>query len=419
MSPTASSDRLCVPCAPDTFSEAPNAASCTACLAGMHQPQSGQSSCYNICSPGTRDTGSGCVECTAGTYQDLAAQTTCKTVRTCPLGWFVANVATPASDVECNPCPSGSYSASINANSCTPCTHGIDFQSTAGQTSCTLLQTCSAGEVAVTVASTIQDRTCQACPGGFFSAESNSDSCSPCPEGQFSPPNSSGCTAFTACTPEQVEVLFPTAEQDRICHDIVHCVPGEFIVQDLDETLGINRQCAPCPAGSFSNTSNSPNCYDCVVGDNYQPQEGQQLCFASMVCLPGSMMQTEATATKNRICADCSPGQVSNSSNAGACASCDGVISFSPLHRGQQCLVTTVCAAGEYIVQPSTPSSNRVCGQCVAGSVSSMENSPNCDMCDGATGYSPIPGGTICMPMNSPCLVDEVEVSFSTAACFK
>ena len=411
--PSISIDRECEACLPETISEVVNALGCIQCPAGTNQPDPGQSTCYtNLgCPAGFRSEASVCIQCLPGTFQDEIGQSSCKPVTTCPLGWFISVHSTFTTDTDCDPCPAGSYSDSVDSDSCTTCTVGTDYQVNAGQVMCTPLQRCLPGEMVTATPTITSDRLCSVCVAGTFSATNNSASCEPCQEGHYSLPHSSACLAHTTCAGSELEIVAPSAVQDRVCEEIITCSKGQRIVVDLDTTLRRNRECEDCLPGSMSDTINSPDCISCVETVSYQPQPGKPQCYAVRLCRPGQFMKEDATLINNRVCRNCDKGEVSNGTNVESCTPCDGTLNYSPITAGYVCLATTTCHFGEYVVREPTRSADRVCGQCPAGFVTAVQNSPECQSCDGINNYSPVVGGTICLPMTPSCGVDEVEVS--------
>jgi hypothetical protein len=121
---SASADRTCAPCGPDTESKTPNQTTCTpvgTCKAGTaHRPGGGPNDC-DLCPVGTYCAGGGApkVDCGNGTWDhDSDSSTACALATQCLKGERVFDDVTPVSDRQCTACTSGTFSASDNAASC-------------------------------------------------------------------------------------------------------------------------------------------------------------------------------------------------------------------------------------------------------------------------------------------------------------
>lgn len=409
--PTATSDRQCSPCPPETFADTTNSPTCTPCPHGTFQPSPGMPMCIAAgCPPGTRGAGQICIECAGGTYQDQAGQDSCKPAATCLPGWYVAVAATSTADADCNPCSPGTHAGTPNAANCSKCILGQTFQPHPGQPSCEPVRTCRAGEFVVVPPTATSDRTCSACPASTFSDHDNAGSCTPCPNGSFSGSNSSSCTPHTACRSSQIALNLPNATTDRQCTQVRNCEQGTYITVHLNRTAMVQRECQKCPAGTMSKGVNNANCTSCEPNKTYQHKTGKSFCYKVRTCSPGFRVHRDPTLESNRACRRCWAGTWSNVTNARECTPCDGDTGFNNEPRASECKPTTQCQPGEYVTVRASRTRDRVCAPCPAGTVSSQVNAPACAPCDGVTGYSAGQGGVNCSVMTPPCVEGEVEV---------
>ncbi len=103
----------------------------------------------------------------------------------------------------------------------------------------------------------------------------------PCEAGQ--------CTPLTECEADEFEAKAPTATEDRVCMSLAQCEPGTYVASKPTRTR--DRYCAPCPQGTFSDTSNASHCTDWQV------------------CPTGQVEDLSPTATHSRTCRPCPPNQ--------------------------------------------------------------------------------------------------------------
>lgn len=147
-------NRGCTPCPTGTYSDAENAAACTACQAGT-------------------------------TYQDLPGQVRCLTTRTCGIAQEVRTEPTATSD-----------------RVCTSCDGTTTFLAAAG---CVAVTQCGPNTVTVAPPTPVSDRVCSCIEQQSFQSGS----------GPFDATR--GCALVTRCSGSQEEFLAPTLRSDRIC----------------------------------------------------------------------------------------------------------------------------------------------------------------------------------------------------------
>lgn len=199
---------------------------CAPCAAGQYCPGGGAAA----------------MACEAGSWDDDADPATeCVGWSDCVAGEEVVTAGSATADRGCGECPVGTYSAAINAESCTPvgaCAAGTYEVTPATETSPPVCDVCEVGTYCagadaspVGCASGTWDhdanpasvcqpwRDCAA--GGYVSAAGSATSnreCASCGSGTFSSsPNAGLCTAWTDCTSSEVEATAGTATTDRVC----------------------------------------------------------------------------------------------------------------------------------------------------------------------------------------------------------
>lgn len=188
---------------------------------------------------------------------------------------------------------------------------------------------------------------------------------------------------------------------------------------------------APCPAGEYSATGNTP-CIPCELG-KFQPATGATSCFN---CPPGSYQSFTGATT----CVACNANQFQDSAGATTCINCpmgkssnaganvcvnsvggsvcgggtyeDGMPcgncpegTFSAGNTGH----CTVCPAGQFL----STAGNSVCQSCTAGS--STNNAIGMTECIGcaAGSYTSSEGTAAC----SPCVAGTYADVISSTAC--
>ena len=143
---------------------------------------------------------------------------------------------------------------------------------------------------------------------------------------------------------------FNTAE----CHlSAASCSPGTY--QRAAVTVSADRVCAPCPHGSFSpNYSRDSACpgswnTTCAAGDfQLAPPStvSDAVCQAPRACTAGTFMESDFTATTDRVCTRC----------------VDGTYQDNHTHVEESCLNhTSACPPAHYRLIDATSVSDIVC----------------------------------------------------------
>ncbi|GMI08230.1 hypothetical protein TrVE_jg10446 [Triparma verrucosa] len=289
--------------------------------------------------------------CEAGKFSLGGSDTCdlCETGSTSGVGSSSCLICPPGSIVEnfaCEKCPQAKY-ANFRDTVCIPCS-GEGEYSDEGAFSCSIAapgyvpNSARSGRVA--------------CEKDFYS-EGGQDSCTPCPQGEFSERASAICLA---------------------------CVPGEIFSQGA-------RRCLPCPPGYHSRSGKEEACLLCDAQKGLvAPEERSVSClkcgagkFASQelnqceLCAPPTYSQTAT----NR-CLQCPPSQISNTTGATICHSCEG----GKAARQDQ-LACNDCPSGTI-----SNSGDQECSECAAGKFSTVTTCSECD-----SGKYSNTGSAICM----------------------
>ncbi len=406
---TSRTDRQCATCPDGTESTMPNAASCIpvgTCAAGFVRRGGGSgggggpSDCApceagNFCAGGNAPS----IACALGTWDnDNSAATPCVEATHCLAGERVAAEPTPLSDRTCAACASGSFSTSVDAPSCTAwtaCTPGFYVRQQGSVTSDRTCESCPSG----TLSTSVNQAECLpvgACPAGFVQREPPTEStpavCDACPPGHYC---RGGSAPRVACAPGTWDDDVSAATE---CLPWTVCGPGQRL--GSDGTALSDRSCLSCASGTFSVSANAPTCASWTT------------------CEPGSRISISGSTISDRACAACDPGTFSNTQNQVACLPLDacqaGTVEVTPATErtpavcnvceagtycaggaapklgcsggtwdddglsATPCTPHTNCAAGERVVSAGTPTTDRACVACSAGTFSGSVNAATC-----------------------------------------
>ncbi len=173
-----------------------------------------------------------------------------------------------------------------------------------------------------------------------------------------------------------------------------------------------------CPKGTFvDDTGESTECTGCATG-TYSDGKNAAKCERWTECVPGEFVAVQGSSERNQQCESCPEGQVSAGTNAGACVAADacpgGTREIAPKdgdkppecvpcevgtycaggsslphpcdadtwdHDGDAsttCAPKTICAAGKFVAEHGTVSTDRLCADCAAGSFSLKTNADAC-----------------------------------------
>lgn len=205
-------------------------------------------------------------------------------------------------------------------------------------------------------------------PGTFVSEAAGERVCSPCPSGAFS------------------------SEYDAVeCQTWRNCEVGGYVAQQGTATT--DRQCDVCPEGETTTTANAGECTgasDCAAG-TLATDGGCVACSAGNYCSGKSDAPAPCEtptwdddsdpATPCVVRTVCAPGQfVVDDGSALTDRSCDfcAEATFSSEDNATECGAWSTCGAGSYVSLQGTPTTDRACTECAEGTFTSDTNLANC-----------------------------------------
>ncbi len=381
---TTTSDRVCEPCPDGTFSSDVNALECVA---------------------------DGSVACSGNQYRQGE---TCEALTVCEAGSYVSTRATVTSDRSCSACAPGTFTDKANLLVCTAwseCT-SLELPSTEGTATsdrvCEPATVCVPGEFVSTTAGS--EATCAPCPEGTFSATANADACTPwsdCPEGQTeSAPGTASadrvcspcgtgkylsgeeCLPLTTCRARSYISAPATATSDRVCSPITDCSNGSYVTTHPTEVS--DRECAVCPPGSYS------------------AQLNLNQCTMWTVCQPGTHIDEAGTRTNNRTCESCAVGSFTTSINEDSCTpwtTCEAgehvdvagsetqdrscvdceAETYSDEVNEETCRAWTTCEPGTKVDTSGSSTEDRTCEDCEENASTDSPNQLACTCNSGWT----------------------------------
>ncbi|EDQ91697.1 uncharacterized protein MONBRDRAFT_22765 [Monosiga brevicollis MX1] len=360
---TSSSNRVCMSCPSNTYTDEANLAMCVPQASVRPAPSSHTQKQPNLHAPSTI----GVRRCTAcdgvAEYQNQPQQTACKPTHNCSYGVAEFLPPTPTTDRICTNCD------------------GIDtYYEDYGLPHCVNTTTCLPGSFENVAPTISTDRQCLACDVGSFSSKFNAKSCLPwttCVAGSAIASNGSSSTD-RLCVPCEAGT-YQNATNQPTCLPTTPCRPGTETVRPA--AASHDELCRPCQLGeAFSN----------ATGYNIACQ------LVSPTCPPGTSMTHEPTLFSDRECTTCLPG------------------TFSPTAGLEPCRQLSSCAAGQFILSNGTSTTDRTCASCAAGHFSSELNSLACQPWQSCTPeqFQLVPGtalsDVVCRSI-STCAADQFE----------
>ena len=433
--------------APEEFTYALTAQTCTACGEGEYQNLEGKTTCYSwqVCDADTQVT-------------DFPGSKTRNRDCKCKVGHSRETQATVLDLTEiCDPCDSGEYQDSTGQTSCDPCAAGT-YQPNAGQTSCdpavigykvgaegaTSQTACGAG--------TYQDEegqsSCKLCTGiesvyhgiggggflkifhwYFYAVETSNIRCLPfsdCDEesvtideeGTSSSDQTCKCATGYYRDPamslrgDATKWNYPainSADGSELAQPGTHDHEGEFCTAaEAGYKVSAWGATSPtaCGAGTYQNSAGQTSCKSCE-DETYQPDEAQTSCspwttcadtlafFASgssvqdvqCQCAEGHYHGDGATGLASEdSCAQCAAGTYQGAEGAAACESAD---------------------VGHY----ATGAGGTTQEPCAAGSFQAERGATTCEACAGGT-FAADSGAVRCLP-HASCASDST-VGYTT-----
>ncbi|EGD75577.1 hypothetical protein PTSG_06646 [Salpingoeca rosetta] len=417
--PSASQDRMCVPCATDEDTGA----------ALAFKPTEGNFACSRVklCAPGTqemqRPTATSdrvCGRCPLGTFSP-GINTACRKWKTCDADAFIAARGNATHDNTCQAatvCDAemeweqeslGQYADRV----CAPLTQCKYDDATAPEfeqmpptkvngvyvsdrecAACRL--SCPDNQTPTRECTRTSDTRCANCteclPHQYVVMECTTEddtkcgNCTVCGDGQYQKTPCSHtldtvCDDIHDCPSGSYQVHPPTPVSDRVCAGLTTC--GEYEVVAMEPTPTSDRVCescdgtseyfkegecvavTECPPGMITLADPTPStdrtCTRCP-NKHFKATAGQEECQPWTDCVVGEVVTTAPTATSDRVCQLCDPTYNQYSSNPTA----------------TQCENATVCEPGTYVDVPLTSTRDRKCKPCPSGTFSNEANMASC-----------------------------------------
>jgi hypothetical protein len=313
----------CLSCGAGAYQDATGQTSCKTCGTGKYSQSTGSASCLNC--PTGKAVGGGqlstCSNCAAGKYQNQTGQGACKA---CPQGQFNGNNAGQGYEA-CFLCNPGKYADVTGLIWCKNCVNK-KYQDQTGQSAC---KTCPAGSI---VDTTVNGKTCSACPIGKAQSLSGQTSCIDCSPGHYQ-----DSTNQTECK---------------------QCVAGKY------QTNSGHSACAECPKGQYQNAMKQTSCAGCTAG-KYQNENGKNGCKQ---CGAGKY-----SASGQDSCANCDLGQYQNQVEQTACKDCPK--GYYQNNRGK--ISCGECGVGKYQDEKAKAG----CRPCLAGKFTNTPFQEECKLC--------------------------------------
>ena len=325
----------CIPCDMGSFNVGLGNTAQSPCPNGQYNDRTGMTTCWNcpagyycqqnqfyqnigcyvpkICDYGTYSTGgeSACHSCTSYSQWSPQGSAVCYTCTTaCPPGQYVVNFCWHT-DLQCQPCPAGSYTTNTYTSICTPCpTGGYCPGGTNYYGSCTNAPTNSH----YLGSGTTQTNCAWLCNANYYQATAGQ--CTICPYGYS---RSDGASADATCTPCTRDAILSTGGQ---------CSAGQYVT--LTAGTCSKAGCATC--------SNAPANYYYTTTDDgsyfYTASIQQQgICFySSCPACPTGTYRTGCSGT----------------ASAGSCAACTALVGLTYFSTGCTTAACASCTLGNY-----------------------------------------------------------------------
>ena len=443
---TSTTSGNCTACGDGTFKLAstPAATSCTSCTLSCPVNQYITSNCTSsqditcgrcltscpagqYLEPCTQYSNGTCKSCTLGQdFKSLAGNSTRCTACTasCAPGMYMSKNCTLTSDAECTPCsptcPAGKFftgCTTFQNSTCTDCEDTKTFKvGSNNQTFCDQCSSeCDAPDQYISANCTkTSNRACLTClkecgPGLRVrpcTLLSNA-ACIACANGTFknNTDNRTDCTTCTATCPSgQYVSANCTPTSDLVCSPCLStCGPGTYLTNC---TTFRNAVCVNCSATTYKPGS-----------------DGLQSCFPCATSCPSnatfsSFISTNCTRTSDAVCSQCLDQcdsgkylQTCSTFKNGSCPACNtGFWKFGLDGRTSCSQCSPGCPPFQYISEPCTLTSERVCGNCLTSCGPSLYLSPctlftngTCQSCSATSYKGTTDNSTSCLACSTTC----------------
>lgn len=349
------------------------------------------------------------VDCSAGYYTDFQ-NNSAFLCQPCPAGTFAASIGRGSRANRCTPCLIGTYTnqtASSTCRSCAPNASALVSRSklcrcNPGYTGVDGFhcQACAAGTYKIFHGS----EACLACDGGFASAvvaATSASTCKPCPNGTFAEPGFAECRA---CAPGSYN-------EEKNASACLPCRGGFF-----SNASGASHAetCKICTNGTYSNGTGATSCvlcgegkYSALAGETYEAA-CQDCSLGSYTIAPGSYQCTKCApgkkstverANSSAVCQNCIAGKFQNRAGQSICVQCDLGYFGQGIGQTSRSAACTQCSDGKYTDLPAQtecvacpkgkydaygPGSRMavVCQACEPGKIGPVEGMSDCINCE-------------------------------------
>eukprot|EP00054_Salpingoeca_dolichothecata_P028325 m.214394 g.214394 ORF g.214394 m.214394 type:complete len:6684 (-) comp26186_c0_seq6:25-20076(-) len=299
---------------------------------------------------------------------------TCKPcVHQCPTRQYLSGVCAGRENPTCEPCHGSCLTCEGDgaADSCTSCPAGTFLKLEPGELTGTCVSTCP-GTNEFADQKTGQCRPCnitcfgcsgpganecKGCPQGKFLTSENT-CVEGCPLGSFGNTDAGTCDGCRRCTPGHYASGGCSGTTNTICTEWTRCTAGEQ--QALPPTITNDRECEPCPPGTFQPSPDQLSCIPVTQCPNSKglyekvaPTEtSDRTCGSVTKCQSGKEFLSEpATATSDAVCQTLTQ-----------CLETQYISTLPTLTSDRACTPYTGCELEiEYISVPATDFSDRTC----------------------------------------------------------
>ena len=373
---SATGSHACIPCEKGKYQEYPGSISCTGCFLFSFSPvlgNSDKSDCY--CNAGYEYRNGECVgcdfgkykssssnlepcaQCPHGTYTVYTNSTMVENCINCPNFTTSLDLVDPDTgqlrgqscvclegfysvNLNCFPCPPGTFKDFIGNSFCTPC--GSDFYNPQnGSTSASQCQPCmdgtwTEGKVVNSAESSCtclpgffaqpDGLMCAPCQAGKYKTTSGPGPCISCPLGTYSFTKQAGITACASCPSNSATLNIGQASKTACLCAAGYfgwnggpCFPCDVGYYKL--SVGSDF-CSPCPEGTFGSLPGSTSVYDCYACSNHTTTLIGQSSSARCLCSPGYTLAANFPSNNNSGCVACPAGKFKNYVGDDQCNDC-------------------------------------------------------------------------------------------------
>ena len=244
------------------------------------------------------------------------------------------------------------------------------------QGTCTTWSSCAAGKYVSGGGSRSSNRVCSNCDAGRRSRNVNSI------RFFLSPP-----PAAHAAAASMLAGKYTSSPNQGACAAWSSCAAGKYISNV--GTTSSNRQCLNCDAGARRRCHGTPSTLPLPplmsplphFPGKYTSQANQGSCTSWSSCAAGTFVNVDGTALRDRACADCNNGArggflielhflVHPSPDCSPLAALTQPGKYTSASNQGSCTAWSTCAAGKFVSDDGSRTSNRQCSDCSSGKAS-------------------------------------------------